>query len=142
VMTSKPFGKWQNPHVHRRLGQRHAKLEGWPSPKSHRVVAGEQLRREFVSEYPDTTLGLLEQAMARCPSISMDVKIMQGQPCILGTRIPVRSVLRALEQYGSITEVKRCYPHLTTDQIEDALYFSQIILELPSGLDKTSTVAR
>ena len=79
--------------------------------------------------------------MLRRPSISMDVEIMQGQPCIFGTRIPVRSVLRALEQYGSVIGVKNCYPHLTTEQVGDALYFSQIVLELPSGIDETSPIA-
>jgi uncharacterized protein (DUF433 family) len=141
MMTSKPFGKWQNSHVHRASGRRHAKLEGWPNSKIHCIAVGEQLRQKLISEYPDSTLGLLERAMRRCPSISMDVKIMQGQPCIVGTRIPVRSVLRALEQYGSVTEVRTCYPHLTVEQIEDALYFSQVILELPSGIDETSVVA-
>jgi uncharacterized protein (DUF433 family) len=67
---------------------------------------------------------------------------MEGQPCIAGTRIPVRAVLRALEQYGSVHDVRTCYPSLTTEQIEDALYFSQVVLELPSGLDETTTAAR
>ena len=80
-----------------------------------------------------------EDAMRRCPTISVDEEIMDGQPCIAKTRIPVRAVLRALEQYGSIDEVRRCYPHLTKDQVEDALYFSQIVLELPGGLEDAET---
>jgi len=96
---------------------------------------------DHASEYAQSTIKIFEKAMIRCPSISMDVEIMQGQPCIFGTRIPVRSVLRALEQYGSVVEVKNCYPHLTTEQVGDALYFSQIVLELPSGIDETSPIA-
>jgi uncharacterized protein (DUF433 family) len=92
--------------------------------------------------YPRDVLNLFWSAVLRCPQISMDSAIMQGQPCIAGTRIPVRSILRVIEQYGSVGDVKRCYPHLTTEQVEDALYFSQIILELPSGPDKSTAPAR
>jgi uncharacterized protein (DUF433 family) len=139
-MIAKRVGKWQNLHVHRESRRRHAKLEGWPDLKIHSAVS--ESSKRFVSEYSEAAVKLFEQAMIRCPSISMDVEIMQGQPCIFGTRIPVRSVLRALEQYGSVVEVKNCYPHLTTEQVEDALYFSQIVLELPSGIDETSIIAR
>jgi uncharacterized protein (DUF433 family) len=65
----------------------------------------------------------------RCPSISIDDEIMDGQPCIEGTRIPVRSVIRAVELYGSIDGAVKCYPHLNAQHIKDALYFTQIVLE-------------
>ncbi len=87
--------------------------------------------------YPATMAKLFQNALRQCSSISMDSDIMQGQPCITGTRIPVRAVLRALEHYGSITKVRECYPHLTSEQVEDALYFSQAVLELPNGIDET-----
>jgi len=139
MMIAKKTGTWHNPHEHRESRRRHAKLEGWPDLKIH--SAASEPNRTYASEYSQATLKLFEQAMIRCPSISMDVEIMQGQPCIFGTRIPVRAVLRALEQYGSVDDVKNCYAHLTTEQVEDALYFSQIVLELPSGIDETSPVA-
>lgn len=88
--------------------------------------------------YPATTVKLFQIALRQCSSISMDNDIMQGQPCIAGTRIPVRAVLRALEHYGSITKVRECYPHLTSEQVEDALYFSQAVMELPNGIDETA----
>ena len=81
--------------------------------------------------------------MKRCPSsISIDSNVMDGQPCVAGTRIPVRSVLRAIEHYGSIEGAVECYPNLTTQQVQDALFFSQVILELSSGFDESSVVTR
>jgi len=92
--------------------------------------------------YSTATSTLFQNAMRRCPSISMDSAIMEGQPCIAGTRIPVRAVLRALEQYGSIEKVRICYPHLTAAQVEDALYFTQVLLELPGGINETAVAVR
>ena len=66
---------------------------------------------------------------------------MEGQPCISGTRIPVRAVLRAIEYYESLDGAIRCYPHLTKSQVKDALYFSQVLLEPQSGIDEASTAA-
>jgi uncharacterized protein (DUF433 family) len=90
--------------------------------------------------YPAAVLKSFEDAIKRCPSISIDADIMEGQPCIAGTRIPVRAVLRVIEQYGAVEDVKVCYPQLTIGQVEDALYFSQVILELSSGVNETAVV--
>lgn len=134
MMIAKKTGTWQRPHEHHESRRRHAKLEGWPEPRVHTATIGEQLDASVASEYSEAIVKLFEKAVARCPSISADKDIMQGQPCIAGTRIPIRSVLRAIEHYGSIDGVKECYPHLTADQAQDALFFSQVILELPLGI--------
>ena len=73
-------------------------------------------------------------------SISIDPDIMEGQPCVTGTRIPVRAVLRAIEHYESLDGAIMCYPHLTKEQVKDVLYFSQVLLE-PRGIDEASTAA-
>jgi uncharacterized protein (DUF433 family) len=96
---------------------------------------------DIVLGYSGELLALFDRAIKLSPSISMDPNIMDGQPCIAGTRIPVRAVLRVIEHYGSLDEAIRCYPHLTKDQIKDALYFSQVMLELPSGLDETPSAS-
>lgn len=92
--------------------------------------------------YPPEIEGLFLFALRSCPGVAMDSDVMEGQPCVTGTRIPVRAVLRAIEQYGSIDGVISCYPHLTKGLVEDALYFSQLILELPSGIDQSSAAPR
>ncbi|SRR5258708_37676336 len=135
-------GPWQNEHVHRESRRRHSKLEGWGRQlKSHALQYGERTNDSH-DGYPEPVLILFEDAVKRCPSsISIDSNVMDGQPCIAGTRIPVRSVLRAIEHYGSIAGAIECYPTLTAQQVQDALFFSQVILELPSGFDETSVVA-
>jgi uncharacterized protein (DUF433 family) len=78
----------------------------------------------------------IQMAIRHTPNISVDPDVMQGQPCITGTRIPVTAVLRVLEHYGSLDEVVRCYPHLTKEHAKQALCFSQLVLEPPSGEDE------
>jgi uncharacterized protein (DUF433 family) len=91
--------------------------------------------------YSQYAANIFSEASRQCPTISMDDGIMEGQPCLAGTRIPVRSVLRSLELYGSIDGVIKCYPHLNSEQVKDALYFSQLILEQPSGIDELAITA-
>jgi uncharacterized protein (DUF433 family) len=91
--------------------------------------------------YSAEMLAVFDGVMRRCPSISRDPDIMDGQPCIAGTRVPVRAVLRVIEQYGSLDGAAKCYPHLTNEQIKDSLCFSQLVLELPSGIDETPSAS-
>lgn len=81
---------------------------------------------------------VFRDAASKCPSISIREEVMEGQPCIDGTRIPVRSVLRAIEKSGSVEGARSYYSHLSQQQVKDALYFSQLILESSSGIDETS----
>jgi uncharacterized protein (DUF433 family) len=83
----------------------------------------------------------LRLALKRCRGISIDPEIMEGRPCVAGTRIPVRAVLRVIEQYGSIADAVKCYPHLSLDQVRESVYFSQLLLELPDGIDETSAAS-
>lgn len=86
--------------------------------------------------YSETAHNLFASAARRCPSISVDSDIMDGQPCIGGTRIPVRSVLRAVELQGSLSGAIECYPHLTEQQVKDAVYFAQVVLEPVGVIDE------
>ena len=88
--------------------------------------------------YPQELMTVFECAAREAPSVSMDPDILNGQPCIRGTRIPVRSVLRAIEHYGSLDAAVKCYPHLTVLQVKDALYFAQVVLEPADGVESTS----
>jgi uncharacterized protein (DUF433 family) len=142
-MKLKDAGKtigWRDQYMHHKDFVPSSRFKRWRRLSNHVREQGEVYAKEAIgSRYPGAVLKSFEDAMKRCPTISVDPDLMDGQPCIAKTRIPVRAVLRALEQYGSIDEVRRCYPHLTKDQVEDALYFSQVILELPSGLEETET---
>jgi uncharacterized protein (DUF433 family) len=126
---------WHNNHFHHNSRRDLYQLVWGRTANTYHDEAGSE---EIFTPYPASVVKCFEEAIKRCPSISIHPDIMEGQPCISGTRIPVRSVLRAIEQYGAVKDVTTCYPQLTSEQVEDALYFSQVVLELPSGLDETA----
>jgi uncharacterized protein (DUF433 family) len=136
-MKFKSEAVWPNPHPHH-----HATRRG-PIGRWDNAYTEKRYRLTGVSNlcYSQYVTNIFRDASRQCPTISIDDDIMDGQPCLVGTRIPVRSVLRSLELYGSIDGVIKCYPHLNSDQIKDALYFSQLILEQPSGIDELAATA-
>ena len=89
--------------------------------------------------YSKELLTVFERAAQEAPWVSIDPDILDGQPCIAGTRIPVHSVLRAIEHYGSLEAAVECYPHLTIPRVKDALYFAQVVLEPVDGIESTPT---
>lgn len=50
--------------------------------------------------------------------------MMNGQPCIRGMRLTVRRVLEALALYPDRQELKREYPELDEQDIQQALAFA------------------
>jgi uncharacterized protein (DUF433 family) len=58
------------------------------------------------------------------PHIEINPKIMMGKPIIRGTRITVEQILESLSERNSIDEVLEAHPHLTKDQIHEALSFA------------------
>ena len=63
------------------------------------------------------------------PSIAVRRGLMGGNPCIKGTRIPVYMILDGVEHYGNLKGVRKSYPHLTIEQVRDAVRFSKIAME-------------
>lgn len=63
--------------------------------------------------------------MSRELEIWIDPDRQEGEPCIKGTRVTVKLVLWAIEQSGSIQGALKFYPHLTEQQVKDALYYAQ-----------------
>ena len=56
--------------------------------------------------------------------ITINPAIMNGQPCIRGTRITVRRVLEAAALYPDRNEMKAEYPELEDKDIVQALQFA------------------
>ncbi len=54
-----------------------------------------------------------------------DPRILDGEPTIEGTRIPVRSIVQVFEAEGSIDIVAEAFPPLDHRAIEQALSFYQ-----------------
>lgn len=61
--------------------------------------------------------------------ITSDPAVMQGQPCIRGTRLTVRRVLAIVGEYPSHNEVRKDYPQLTDEDIRQALGYASATLE-------------
>jgi uncharacterized protein (DUF433 family) len=61
--------------------------------------------------------------------ITIDPAVMDGQPCIRGTRLTVRRVLLILAQYGDREEIRKDYPQLGDEDIQQALAYAAANLE-------------
>jgi len=67
--------------------------------------------------------------MPQFDRITSDPAIMNGQPCIRGMRLTVRRVLEALATYPDRDELRREYPELEEDDIEQALGYTAANLD-------------
>ena len=56
--------------------------------------------------------------------ISHDIGIMGGTACIAGTRITVRMILMQISEGTTIIELLAEYPHLTEDDVAEALRYA------------------
>ena len=61
--------------------------------------------------------------------ITVDPAVMNGQPCIKGTRLTVKRVLLALAQCPDHDELRRDYPQLQDEDIQQALAFAAANLD-------------
>ena len=62
--------------------------------------------------------------MEQFTRISHDVNIMGGKACIAGTRITVGMILMQISEGIKIDELLEEYPHLTEDDISEALRYA------------------
>jgi uncharacterized protein (DUF433 family) len=62
--------------------------------------------------------------MEQFTRISHDVNIMGGKACILGTRITVGMILMLISEGTTMDEILSEYPHLTEDDITEALRYA------------------
>lgn len=56
--------------------------------------------------------------------ISIDPTVMNGQPCVRGTRLTVKRVLHILAEYKDREELHRDYPRLDDEDIRQALMYA------------------
>ncbi len=56
--------------------------------------------------------------------IISDVKICGGEPCVKGTRVPVRVVLSHLAAGDSVEQLLRGFPNLTEPDIHACLEYA------------------
>ena len=56
--------------------------------------------------------------------IAVNPDVMEGKPCIKGTRIPVNVILRYLGDGQSIEDILQAFPGLTVEDIRAAAAFA------------------
>jgi uncharacterized protein (DUF433 family) len=61
--------------------------------------------------------------------IVSDPAILGGKPCIRGTRISVEFILELFASGAARDEVIGAYPHLTAEDVEEALRYAARFLE-------------
>ncbi len=55
--------------------------------------------------------------------IARNPNVLGGEPIVRGTRIPVRSIVLAAREYGTLAAVVDAYPQLTPADVEEALAY-------------------
>ena len=61
--------------------------------------------------------------------IVCDPEVLGGKPCIKGTRISVEFVLELAASGASRDDILRAYPHLSAEDVEDAMRYAVHFLE-------------
>ncbi len=56
--------------------------------------------------------------------IARDPKVCGGVPVIVGTRVPLRTVLASLAEGDTMEEILKDYPSLTRDQVQAVIAFA------------------
>lgn len=102
---------------------------------SHRASRDAEIRH-----YGVPLSEVFKAAASEYPAVSIDVSVMAGAPCVIGTRIPVYMILDAIEAGGSIHAALESYPRLTEQQIRDALGFAKVVVECPIEQETPSTL--
>jgi uncharacterized protein (DUF433 family) len=74
---------------------------------------------------------VLTRAAAKFGCIAIDPETLGGTPRISGTRIPVYMILDAIEHYGELGGALKSYPHLSLEQVKEAVCFAAEVLEQP-----------
>ncbi|CDH47389.1 MAG: DUF433 domain-containing protein [Candidatus Competibacteraceae bacterium] len=68
--------------------------------------------------------------MKRWNRITVNVAMMNGQPCVRGMRLTVRRVLKALTVYPDWNDLRREYPELEPEDIRQCLDFAAQSLDV------------
>ena len=61
--------------------------------------------------------------------ITVNPETLNGQPCVKGTRLSVKRVLLALAQYANREELRKDYPQLQDEDIQQVLEYAAANLD-------------
>jgi uncharacterized protein (DUF433 family) len=72
---------------------------------------------------------ILREGSAMFERINSDPAILGGKPCVRGTRISVEFLLELVAQGASRADILKAYPHLSAEDVEQALRYASRFLE-------------
>ena len=61
--------------------------------------------------------------------ISIDPAVMNGQPCVRGTRLTVKRVLHILAENPDRDDIRKDYPRLDEEDIRQVLHYAAARLD-------------
>lgn len=70
--------------------------------------------------------------------IVSDPAILGGKPIIKGSRISVEFILELIASGGSVSQIAERYPHVSTEAIQQAIFFAAYNLRNDSFFEITS----
>jgi len=70
--------------------------------------------------------------------VVVDPELHHGEPCIVGTRIPVRMIVGSLADGLTAEEIVAEYPQLTSEDVAAALAYAAEVLHQESLLPLTA----
>jgi len=56
--------------------------------------------------------------------VVIDPEIHHGDPCIRGTRVPVRTIVASLADGATVEEIIASYPQLSAEDVQGALAYA------------------
>jgi len=59
--------------------------------------------------------------------LSANPKILNGKPCIKGSRISVSLILEWLASGASLQDIHKAYPHLSIESLEEAIRYAALL---------------
>ncbi len=79
-----------------------------------------------ISEYlkQKEKIDILAQQDKLLSMIEINPEVMDGLPCIRGTRIPVYMIMELIQEGQDFEAIIKQYPNLTRDKIKAALHFA------------------
>lgn len=82
---------------------------------------------------------LAERLCEEHPAIRTDAEILNGTPHIKNTRLSVGKILAKLYVYGNIQSIVDIHePHLSEEQVKDAIAYAQDFLEIACDPEEAS----
>ena len=85
-----------------------------------------------ISEYvkQKERVDVLAQQDKLLSMIEINPEIMDGLPCVRGTRVPVYVILELLQEGHSFETIQKEHPNLSKDKIKAALHFAGLVASL------------